>query len=166
LAAQVGKHRSLHDREAGAGAVVTDLSIVHVGGASPTRGAFGRDAGGGVAGGVLETFVEDHHDVRSEGDLNIDGRFGSEQVLVAVQVRAKDDAGFGDFAQRAQAEDLETAGIGKDRPGPAHEFVEAAKSPDGFVAGPEIQMIGIAEEDFSVEIVEDAQTRRNDGRES
>jgi hypothetical protein len=32
--------------------------------------------------------------------------------------------------------------------------VEPAESPDGFVAGPEIKMISVAEEDFGVEIVE------------
>ena len=75
-------------------------------------------------------------------------------VRIAVQVRAEQHAFFGDLAQRVETENLESARIGEDRPGPVHELVQAAELADGLVAGPEEQMIGIAQDDLGVQIVQ------------
>ncbi len=93
---------------------------------------------------ILQALVEHHHDVAAESQLDIDGRFGREQVRVAVEMRPEQHAFFGDLAQAVEAEDLESAGIGEDRPRPGHELVQSAELPDGLVPGPQEKMIGVA----------------------
>ena len=59
-------------------------------------------------------------------------------MLGAVEMRAEAHAFVGNFAKVGEAEDLEAAGIGEDRAGPRHEFVEAAEFSNQFVAGAQI----------------------------
>ena len=47
------------------------------------------------------------------------------------------DPVVGDLADLGEAEDLEAAGVGEDRPVPAHEAVQAAQLGDQLVAGPQ-----------------------------
>ena len=47
-----------------------------------------------------------------------------------------------------QAVDLEAAAVGEDRAVPAHEAVQAAQLGDQVVAGPQGEMIGVAEDDL------------------
>ena len=53
-----------------------------------------------------------------------------------------------DLAQRRQRHDLEAAGIGEDRVRPVHEAVQAAERGDALGAGPQHQVIGVAEHDL------------------
>ena len=73
-------------------------------------------------------------------------------MLGAVQMRPETYAFIGDFAQFGKAEDLITAGVRKDCAVPRHELVQAAEFADQFVARPQIQMIGIAQNDLRAEI--------------
>ena len=57
------------------------------------------------------------------------------------------DAVLLDLAALRQAEHLVAAAVGEDRPGPADEAVEPAAAGDQLVAGPQIQVIGVAEDD-------------------
>jgi hypothetical protein len=50
-----------------------------------------------------------------------------------------------DPSQRRQRHHLEAAGIGEDRQRPVHEGVQAAEGRDALGAGPQHQMIGVAE---------------------
>ncbi len=61
------------------------------------------------------------------------------------------DAVVGDFAERAERENLKAAGVGEEGARPTHEFVKAAHAADYFVAGAEIEMVGVAEDDFCAE---------------
>src|SRR5205823_1379594 len=81
------------------------------------------------AGGRLHALVKDHCDVGAEGDLHVHRVLGREEMFAAVEVRAKLHAVGGHFAQLAQAEDLEAAGVGEHRPVPAHKAVHAAHAP-------------------------------------
>ncbi len=63
----------------------------------------------------------------------------------------KRDALLGDLAQIAEAEDLKSAGIGKDGAVPAHEAVQPAQAPDRLVARPQVEMVGIAEEELNAQ---------------
>ncbi len=65
----------------------------------------------------------------------------------------KGHAFFGDLAQAGEAEDLEAAGIGEDGVGPGHEAVQSAELADEFVAGAQVEMIGVGEEDVDAEVV-------------
>ena len=68
-------------------------------------------------------------------------------------MRLEDDAVVGDLAQPAQAEDLEAAGIGEDGARPGHEAVQPAHAADQLVAGPQIEMIGVGQQDADAEIL-------------
>ena len=46
---------------------------------------------------------------------------------------------------RGQAEELEAAAVGQDRPVPAHEAVQAAQVADHLLAGPQGQVIGVGQ---------------------
>jgi len=70
----------------------------------------------------------------SERDLNFHRFFGREKVLRAVDVRAEGGTFVADFSQAAQAENLEAARIGEDRPRPGHEAMQSAHVAYQFVA--------------------------------
>ena len=76
---------------------------------------------------------------------------GVKKCDAAIEVRAEADAFVGDLAQLAEGEDLEAAGVGEHGARPADEFVQAAHAADGFVAGAQIEVIGVAENDFGAE---------------
>ena len=104
--------------------------------------------------------VEDHRDVRAEFALDIHGFFWSKKEKRSVQMRPELDSVRLDFANGCEAEDLETAAIGKDGPIPIYEVVEAASSSDDFHARTDVQMIGVAEDDLGAHF---AQFARIDG---
>ncbi len=96
--------------------------------------------------------VEAHGDVRAEGGLDLRGELGREARRRAVVDRAEGDAFVVDRGDRvAQREDLVAARIGQDRAVPAHEAVEPAELGDQLVAGPEEEVVGVAEDDVRAE---------------
>ena len=64
----------------------------------------------------------------------------------AVDVRAEDGLLFGHFDAMGEAEQLEAAAIGQDRPVPAHEAVQPAQRGDDLFAGPQREMVGVAQD--------------------
>ena len=50
----------------------------------------------------------------------------------------------------AKAEDLKAAAVGEDRPGPIHKGVEAPQPIDELVAGAQVEVVGVAEDDLRV----------------
>ncbi len=62
-------------------------------------------------------------------------------------MRTEADAFFRDLAEIAQGEDLEASGVGKQSAVPAHEAMQAAELADELVPGPEIEVIGVAQND-------------------
>ena len=77
--------------------------------------------------------------------------FGSEEVAAAVEVRAEADAVVSDLAQRAEREDLKAAGVGEQGARPTDEAVQPAHAADGLVAGTQVEVIGVAENDLRAE---------------
>ncbi len=77
---------------------------------------------------VRNTGVQHHHDVRAKSFLHLNRFFRAEKELAAVQVRAELRALLGDFGQLLQAEYLEPAGIGENRPVPVHELVQSSEN--------------------------------------
>ena len=124
-------------------------------GLRPAHGGLSRDARGFVTGRILEALIEHHHDVAPERHLHVDGRFRSEHVRIAVEVRAEQHAIGGDLAQAAEAEYLKSSGIGQDGPWPGHELMEAAQPADGFVPRAQKEMISVAEDDLGVQIIDE-----------
>jgi len=75
-------------------------------------------------------------------------------------MRLEAGAFFGEHAAIAEAEDLIAAAVGQDWLGPVHEAMQAAAPGNQVVAGAEIQMIGIAEDDLRASVL---QIARGDG---
>jgi len=91
-----------------------------------------------VRGWMLETFVQHHRDVRSELPLDVDGGFGRQQMLAAVEMRAERRSFFVHLAPRRKTEHLVAATISKDRLVPADECMEASERADALGPGPQI----------------------------
>lgn len=125
-----------------------------------------RAASAGVVGWIFGAFIKDHDDVGAEGDLDFDGAFGGKEMAAAIEVRAEVDAVGRDLAQFVEAEDLEAAGVREHGAGPADEPVQAAHAPDEFVAGAQVEVVSIAENDPRTQGLEDVLRDSLDGTDS
>src|ERR1700722_4384046 len=103
---------------------------------------------------MREALVEDHRDVRSELRLDVGRLLRSQRMRRAVEVRAEVRALLVDRAPVGQAEHLVTAAVGEDGLAPADEAMQAAATRDQIVAGAEVEVIGVAEQDLGAEAVE------------
>ena len=72
-----------------------------------------------------------------------------------VEVRAKADAFVCDLAQLSQTVNLKAAGVSKQGLRPTHEAVQAAHATDGFVAGAQVEVIRVTENDLRAEVFDD-----------
>src|SRR5262249_3029469 len=81
--------------------------------ARPTRGQLHAALRLFVTRVAARALVEDHHDVRTERRLHFHRDFRRQETQRTVDVRPKLRAFFADLAQRAQAPDLEPAGVGE-----------------------------------------------------
>ena len=72
----------------------------------------------------------------------------------AIQMRAEFHTFIAHFAQLAEAENLEAAGIGEQGPLPGHEAVQTAQLAHLFGARPQIKMIGIGQQDLRVQLLQ------------
>jgi|GEM_PF-6048796 len=59
---------------------------------------------------------------------------------------------FGEFAPVGEGKDLIPAGVGEDRAGPLHERVKPAGLFEDFGAGPEVEVVRIAEDDLRPDV--------------
>lgn len=100
---------------------------------------------------VGRALVEDHGDIAAERLLYIDGGFGREQMPVSIEMGAEENSVFAHFAETVEAKYLEAARIRENGAVPVHEAVEAAELADEFMAGAEVEVVGIRENDFGVE---------------
>jgi hypothetical protein len=65
-----------------------------------------------------------------------------------------------DLVDVTQAPHLETAAVGQDRPPPPHKGVQAAQLPDQLVAGTQIKVIGVSQDQRRTQV---GQIARRDG---
>ena len=98
----------------------------------------------------------------SEPSAGLDGHclLGPEEQQRAVQVRAELDAVRLDLADGRQAEHLEAAAVGQDRPRPIDEPVQPARGADDVQPGPDVEVIGIAEDDLRAHLAQLARVNR------
>ena len=90
--------------------------------------------------------IEHHRHVAAQGLLDGDGPLGRKGDQSAVDVRAKDRFLLGYFDQMGEAIELKSAAVGQDRSVPAHEAMQSAERGDHLFAGPQREMIGIAQD--------------------
>ena len=114
-------------------------------------GSHRRIRGSGAFAG--RALVEHHGDVGTKILLNRDRTFGGQFEQSAVDVRAECNAGIGHVADLRQAENLKSAGVSQDRPIPAHELVQSAQFGNQLVAGPQGEVIRVAQDDLSPRIL-------------
>src|SRR5258705_8225862 len=87
-----------------------------------------------------------HNDVGAEVALDLHHDLGGEEPARAIDVRLELDAVFVDRPELRQREYLESAGVREDRSIPVHELVEPAHLAHDFVAGPEMEVVGVSED--------------------
>ncbi len=101
-------------------------------------------AGAGVGG----AFIECHHDVCSDATLNPEAALRTEQVFTAINVAGKGGAFFRDLAAMRKAEYLIAATVRQDGPLPVHEPVETTGGFHRLHPRPQVEMVGIAQDDL------------------
>lgn len=164
-----------------ADAALDDSEEGLVGAAFGFEGTFGPAMSplhGDAAVGVVVrvgTFVEGHDDVRAEVFLDADRTFGGEAMRRAVNVTFEGHAVVVNFARLREREDLESARVRQHGTRPLHETVQSAHFSHEVVAGAEVEMIGVAQHERGVDVLEMfgregfdgglCADRREDGRE-
>ena len=93
-------------------------------------------------------FVKCHSDIAVEQILNLHRSFGCQFIGRPIDMRAKGHALFVKLAQLGQRHHLKPAGIGDNRPGPIHKFMQPAHGRHPFRRRPQHQMIGVANGKF------------------
>src|ERR1044071_9855038 len=101
----------------------------------------------GFVGWIGGALVERHHDVRADLALNLHDGFRSKDVPGAIDVRLKLNPVRADSPETGQTEHLEPARIRKQRAVPSLESVQAARCRDPVLAGAQVKVIRIAEND-------------------
>ena len=87
---------------------------------------------------------------------------GREAVDRAVEVAAERHAVVVDDPQVAERDDLEAAGVGQDRPVPGHEPMQAAEPLDPLVAGPQVEVVRVGQDDRRADLDEVVRVERLD----
>src|SRR5579884_778357 len=103
---------------------------------------------------MFRAFIKSHDDVCPQRNLDFHGPFRRKQVRCAVNMRAKTHAFLAHFAQLAQAEYLEAAGIRKQSAVPAHKSVQPPHFAHQLMPRPQIKMISIAQNDLRAQILQ------------
>ena len=92
--------------------------------------------------------VEHHGHVGAECPLDLHGRFGSDRAGRAIDVADELDPVLLDLPESLEGKHLEAARVGEHRAVPGGEAVEPAQRLYHRLAGPEMQMIGVAQDDL------------------
>src|SRR4030042_2517728 len=93
---------------------------------------------------IGHALIQDHGDVRAESPLNLHHLLGCKKMFGAVDMRLKGDSILRDLPQFRQAEDLITATIRQNGPLPVDETMEPSQPAYGFMAGFEVEVIGVS----------------------
>ena len=111
---------------------------------------------------VRRTFVKNHRDVGAKHALDFHGFFRADKQKRTIQVRTKFHAVFLHLANFCEAENLKAPAVGENRQLPIHELVQSAGSRDDFQAGPDVQVISVAEDDLRAALQKFARVHRLD----
>ena len=103
---------------------------------------------------VWWTVVKGHGDVRAEFALDLHGFFGAQEQRGPVEVRSEFNAMRPDLANLGEAEHLESATVGQDGLLPVHETMQPACRVDDLHARPDVQMVGVAQNDLRAHLLQ------------
>ena len=99
------------------------------------------------------TLVERHDDVGTYYALRVHDVFGREDVFRAVDMRAELTPFLAKLPDARERKHLETARIGKDGTVPAVELMQSARSPQYLKTGPQVQVVGVAEDNLCLHLL-------------
>ena len=102
----------------------------------------------------IRAFVEGHDDIRAQVLLNGNGLLRREAMRRAVNVTLEGHTVIIDLAGLRQREDLEAARIGQHGTGPLHELMQATHVAHQLVAGTQVEVVGVAQHQRGVDILE------------
>ncbi len=97
--------------------------------------------------------VERHHYIRSDNALSVNIVLRSESMLRPVDVRAESAAFRRKFAHLREREHLKSAAVGKNRPVPVLELVEAAGLAENLKTRAQVEMVGVAEYNLGLDVL-------------
>ena len=120
----------------------------------PAQGQLHRGPCLGLGGRIGGALVKDHDDIGPQTALDRHGGLRIQKDPGTVHRALELHPGLGDLAHGAQAEHLETAGVGQDRAAPAHEIVQVAMLLDDLRTRAQPQVEGIAEDDLGADLVD------------
>ena len=120
----------------------------------PAVGPLGRLGDDGPRRAREDRLVEGDRDVRAERLLDADRELRREPVERAVEVAAERDAVLVDDPQVAERDDLEAARVGQDRAVPVHEPMQAAEPRDPLVPGPQVEVVGVGQDDRGADLAD------------
>ena len=103
---------------------------------------------------ILDALIEHHADIGSQRALHLNGFFGREHVFGAVEMRPKPNPFLAHLAQIRQAEHLVPAGVRQDAARPGHEPVQPAHAPNQLVPRPQIEVIGVRQQQPDLHLLE------------
>ncbi len=103
---------------------------------------------------ILGAFVKRHDDVSAQADLRLHRTFRAEEMRRPIQMRTERHAFLGDFAQIIQAEHLEAARVGENRPRPRHEAMQSAQLADLLDSWPQVEVIGVSQKNLNAKFLE------------
>src|SRR5208282_857250 len=86
----------------------------------------------------------------------------AEEQRRAVHMRIELDAVWFDFPDSGKAENLVTAAVGENRQFPVHEPMQPASGANDVESGPDVEVIGVAEDDLRTHFAEFARVERLD----
>ena len=154
LLAQVFKRAALHNGEQVLGVAVQGIGGIKLGKTTLQPPKRQRHAffGVGVIAAAGRAFVEGHDDIGADAPLNLNDALGRKQVLAAVDMALKGDALFINFSGAGQAKHLITTAIGKYGPLPAVEPVQATGGLQHLQTRPQVQVIGVAQNNLCLHI--------------
>ena len=82
------------------------------------------------------------------------GLLGTHEDPPSVDVGGEGDALLLDVPQGGQGEHLEAPGVGEDGAVPGHHLVEPPQGPDHLVPRPEVEVVGVAQLDLTLELLQ------------
>lgn len=106
--------------------------------------------------------VKGHNNVGRQVFLDGNAFFRGEAVAGAVNVGLEGDAVSVNFAAAAEAEDLEATAVGQNWPRPGHEAVQAAHLLDDVVARPEVEVVGVGQDELRAQLHQISRPQRLD----
>jgi len=90
-------------------------------------------------------FIQDHYDIGAEGLLEFNDQLGSEQVLTAINMRAKHDPIVVYLAEPSQTEYLKATAIGEHSAIPTHKVMQTTHLLNHGYARSEVKVVGIGQ---------------------